>query len=245
MIYYSPALVYFLQKTEPPPKSIPLLVSGINLPWAIKIPLRYRSPRELDAIIGPILFFSRKEMVWPRRIAPPFGAEQSGMREWRSEWAHHAPMRPPGIDNIVAVEDGSLLVQGDPADIEELTALVHALDIPIPSVECRLDVIRGKQKVLSASASGKVGTVVKASNRVLGPATKAVRIELTFKILPLGVGRYEVESQGSVSVPLAKSGMRLEKTFQSTQSLTPGESVTLDRIELGNEVVSLVLSLKK
>ncbi|WP_394796203.1 hypothetical protein [Armatimonas sp.] len=240
MIYYSPALVYLLQKTEPPPKSIPLLVPGINLPWAMKIPLRYHSPREFDPLIGPIYYANRERITWPLRGGYIPGVHVDGA----PVKGLHGPMRPPGIDNIVALEDGSLLVQGDPADIEELTALVHALDIPIPSVECRLDVVRGKQKVLSASASGKVGTVVKASNRVLGPATKAARIEMTFKVLPLGMGRYEIESQGSVSVSLAKSGMRLEKTFQSIQPLTPGQSVTLDRIELGNEVVILVLSLK-
>ena len=106
-------------------------------------------------------------------------------------------------------------------------------------------VVRGKQKVLSASASGKVGTVVRASNRVLGPATKAARVEVTFKILPLGVGRYEIESQGKVSVPLTRRGMRLEKAFQSTREFTPGQTITLDQVEIAGETVQLLLTLNR
>ncbi len=233
-----PCLAVFALLLQPPQPPLP----PVNLKWAMKIPFRYRSPREFDSLIGPIYYANRERTTWPLRgssYGPGVavdGALKPGL---------YGPMRPPGIDNIVALEDGSLLVQGDPADIEELTSLVHALDIPIPSLECRLDVVRGKQKVLSASASGKVGTVVKASNRVLGPTAKAARIELTFKILSLGVGRYEIESQGSVSVPLAKSGMRLEKTFQSTREFTPGQTLTLDRVEIGGETVQLVLMLSR
>jgi hypothetical protein len=240
LVPYLSAFLILLQPPQPPLSTVELK-SG-HFAWAIKIPLRYRSPREFDSLIGPILFSSQKAMTWPRRVQPRFG-ETSGMELLRSEWSFNGEMRPPGIDRIVALEDGSLLVQGDPADIDELTALVRALDFPIPSVECRLDVVRGKQKVLSASVSGKVGTVAKASNRVLGPATKAARIEVTFKILPLGVGRYEIESQGSVSVPLTKSGMRLEKTFQSTREFTPGQTLTLDRVEIGDETVQLLLAI--
>ncbi|WP_309714329.1 hypothetical protein [Armatimonas sp.] len=239
MLPYLPAvLVLLLQPPQVVEQVCPPSIQG-------KISLCFRTARELDSIIGPILFPSRKEMVWPRRIAPAFGTEQSGMSGWRSEWAHHAPMRPPGIDNIVALENGTLLLQGNSADIDELTALVRALDVPIPSVECRLEVVRGKQKLLSASALGKVGTVVKANNALTGPATVAARVEATFKILPLGVGRYEIESQVKVSVPLAKRGMRLEKTFQSTREFTLGQTLTLDQVEIGGETVQLFLTLNR
>lgn len=206
-----------------------------NSPYT-KIFLRHCTAKDLALTLG-ISFI-------PPQLIPSLLPDSYGYAKTMLPNGGVRSLRPPGVDNIIALGDGSLLVQGDPADVEELQALIHALDVPIPSVECRLDVVRGKQKVLSASVAGKAGTVVKATNALVGSATKAARIEATFKILPLGVGRYEIESQGKLSVPLAKRGMRLEKTFQSTRELALGETLTLERTELNGEVVSLTLSLK-
>lgn len=230
---YLPVVLILLQPPQPP-------LPSVNLKWAMKIPLRYRSPREFDALFGPIYYPNSQRITWPLRGGYTPGASISGARVPGFE----GPMRPPGIDTIVAMDEGALLVQGDPADIEELTAFVRELDFPIPSFECQLEVVRGKQKVLSASAAGKAGTVVKATNVLTGPAAVAARVEVTFKILPLGVGHYEIESQGKVSVPLARRGARLEKTFQSTREFTPGQTLTLDRVEIGGETVQLLLTIK-
>ena len=218
-VSYLAAFLVLLQPPQPP-------LPSVNLKWAMKIPLRYRSPREFDALFGPIYYPNSERITWPLRGGYTPGASISGARVP----GFQGPMRPPGIDTIVAMDEGALLVQGDPADIEELTAFVREL--------------RGKKKLLTATAAGKAGTVVRATNALTGPAAVAARVEVTFKITPLGVGRYEIESQGKVSVPLAKRGMRLEKTFQSTRELTPGQTLTLDRVELGGETVQLLLTVK-
>jgi hypothetical protein len=228
-----PAVLILLQQQETTGIACPPATSG-------EIVLRYRSPRELDSLIGPIYYPNREKISWPLRGSSyGFGIHVDGA----PVKGLYGPMRPPGIDTIVALENGKLLLVGDAADIQEVIALVRSLDIPIPSIECRLEVVRGKQKLLTAMAAGKVGTVVKATNALTGPAAVAARVEVTFKVLPLGVGRYEIESQGKVSVPLARRGARLEKTFQSTREFTLGQTLTLDRVELGGETVQLLLTL--
>lgn len=163
----------------------------------------------------------------------------------QSEWSNHGPMRPPGIDVLVALEDNTLLVMGDPTDIGELRSLLRKLDLPVPTVECTLSVVSGKRTVLTTSTTGKAGTTLQAASTLSGPPTKAAQVAATFTILPLGVGRYELKVQGSVSVPLTAKGSRLTKTFQSTQELSLGQTITLDRTELGGEPVQLQLTLKK
>ncbi|MCX6365617.1 MAG: hypothetical protein NTX57_02775 [Armatimonadetes bacterium] len=51
-------------------------------------------------------------------------------------------LRPPGIDNILSSDaDNTLIVQGDPADIDELKALIRLLDVAPKQVEIRAEFV--------------------------------------------------------------------------------------------------------
>jgi general secretion pathway protein D len=51
-------------------------------------------------------------------------------------------LRPAGIDNILASDaDNTLIVQGDPADIDELKALIRLLDVAPKQVEIRAEFV--------------------------------------------------------------------------------------------------------
>lgn len=208
--------------------SAPRFNQNQTAPYA-KILLRHRTPQELAGLLGGII-------TLPFTPKPgPIPVLSSDGKRFITPPPNSRSLRPPGIDNIIAVGEGTLLVQGAPADIEELRNLIQQLDVPIPSVECRAEVVSvsgGKQNrntLLAAIGTGKSGTEIKAVSKFSGTPAQTSRLDVTIKATPLGDNYFEVETRWEASVPLqgAQKGqlVRLEKTFSNTRRIKAGDTM--------------------
>lgn len=233
-----------------------------------KITLRNRTAKELSPLLGGFLMPSQpvpQQSYITVPIPPrPFNPQnpQGSVETATSKLIPARSLRPPGIDTIIALEDATLLVQGEPDDVKELRALIQALDVPVPSVECSLEVVRvsdagknSRNSLLSVKASGKVGTEMKATSKFSGTPAQTSRLDATFKLTALGSDRYEVESHCELSLPFSNTKgqlTRLEKTFSNTRQLKVGQTLMLDGMILkeehgatkGGEEVLFFLTLK-
>ena len=154
-------------------------------------------------------------------------------------------LRPPGIDNILAIGNSTLLVQGDPNDTEELRELIRQVDVPIPSVECRVEVVSvsagktNRNTLLAAIESGKCGTEIKAISKFTGTPAQTSKVDVTVTATPLGGNFFEVETRWEASIPLpgAQKGqlVRLDKTFSNTRRVKGGDTVMFGGVVIKEE----------
>jgi hypothetical protein len=152
---------------------------------------------------------------------------------------------PAGITNIFALENNTLLVEGDSQGIAELKELIQQLDIPSKSVECEVEITRivrhGKkteQSTFITSGSGLEWTDIEVMDVIKGSAEKQRSIKVDLRVLPLGNGSYEVESAWNISLPLVgkkQDLQRFEKDFHSTRQYAPGERTIVSRTVQKNE----------
>ncbi len=213
------------------------------------IPVRYRTVSELAPLLGGIATMGRPLPELKMVPNPNFSPDPYSQRA-RSDMSSRAmiPVRsllPPGIDNVIAVGDGSLLVKGDPDDIEQLKELIQQLDVPIPSVECRIEVVsvsagkKNRNMLLQAMETGKCGTEIKAVSKTVGTAAQSSRLDVTIKATPLGGNEFEVETRWEASVPIlgAQKGqlVRLEKTFSNTRRVKAGAIMMFGGVILKEE----------
>ena len=213
------------------------------------IPVRYRTVSELAPLLGGIATMGKplpelKMMPNPNFSPDPYS--QQARSDMRSR--PMIPVRsllPPGINNVIAVGNGSLLVKGDPEDIEQLKELIKQLDVPVPSVECRIEVVsvsagkKNRNMLLQAMETGKCGTQIKAVSKTVGTAAQSSRLDVTIKAMPLGGNEFEVETRWEASVPIlgAQKGqlVRLEKTFSNTRRVKAGDTMMFGGVVLKEE----------
>ncbi|WP_395094712.1 hypothetical protein [Armatimonas sp.] len=216
--------------SKPPPLVTPTAPFNHNQTASYeKILLRHRTPQELAGLLGGIITLPFTPKPGPTPVLSSDG------KRFITPLPNLRSLRPPGIDNIIAVGEGTLLVQGDAADIEELRNLIRQLDVPIPSVECRAEVVSvsgGKQNrntLLASLGTGKSGTEIKAVSKFSGTPAQTSRLDVTIKATPLGDNYFEVETRWEASVPLqgAQKGqlVRLEKTFSNTRRIKAGDTM--------------------
>jgi hypothetical protein len=155
-------------------------------------------------------------------------------------------LRPPGIDNLIALDNATLLVQGDPADIDELQELIRCLDVPIPSVTFKVEIVRiigsgkkARQIPFGTTATGKAGQSVKLTNRLIGGAAQLSQLQGTVKATTLEKDRFEIDGQWEVSLPLQASGkepfLRLEKTLECKRQVRTGERILMEYLTFSEE----------
>ncbi len=201
-----------------------------------RINLVYRTPQELSGLLGGIMSLP----YTPKPALPPVLSPDG--KQFIASPTNQRSIRPAGIDNIISVGDGSLVVQGDPEDIDELKAIIRLLDVPVPSVECRIEVVsvsagkKDRNILLQTMETGKCGTEIKAASKTVGTAAQSSRLDVTIKATPLGDGEFEVETRWEASLPLPGAQkdqlVRLEKTFSNIRRVKAGETTMFGGIVL-------------
>ena len=216
--------------------SPPIETPARPVPSWVEIPLHFRTPQEFSELLGGIITLPYIPKTGPARVLSPDG---------KRFMMPPSSLRPPGVDNIVAVGNGRLLVQGDPEDTNRLRELIQQLDVAIPSVECRVEVVtvsdgkRSKSVLLQAMETGKCGTEIKAVSKFSGTPAQTSKLDVTLKATPLGGNFFEVETrwEGSIPLPGAQRGqlVRLEKTFSNTRRVKGGDTVMFGGVVIKEE----------
>lgn len=238
LTYLTQGNVWIVKPLSQPTSVVPVSTVTPARPtsgWAT-IPVRYRTVSELSELLGGIMVLPYVPKPGP---TPQLSADG---KRFITPPLNQRSLRPPGIDSIVAVGNGSLLVQGDPGDVEQLKEVIHQLDVPIPSVECRIEVVsvsagkKNRNMLLQAMETGKCGTEIKAVSKTVGTAAQSSRLDVTIKATPLGGNEFELETRWEASVPLpgAQKGqlVRLEKTFSNTRRVKGGATMMFGGVVL-------------
>jgi hypothetical protein len=234
------------------------------------ITVRYRTLDELETVLGGIVRLADSDPLSekpapvakaPAGINPManmgggfgsgfgggggFGGGLSARQRRQLSGAGSGALRPPGVDAIYALANGTLLVQGDKAEIEELARRLKTIDVPTPTLEYRIEVVAvgsgkgGRSTLLSAVESGKCGREITALSKFSGTPAQTSRIEVALVATPLGDNYFEVESRWDASVPLLGTLkgqlIRLEKSFSNTRRVRAGETMMFGGVILKEE----------
>ena len=251
LIYTKEGGVWIVKPLPQPTTVLPTPSETTDRPvskWTT-IPVRYRTVSELAPLLGGIATMGKPlpelKMMPNPNYSPNQPNQRTGFGGGSSPMIPIRSLLPPGIETVVAVGNGTLLVQGDPADIQELKELIQQLDVPVPSVECRIEVVsvsagkKNRNMLLQTMETGKCGTEIKAVSKTVGTAAQSSRLDVTIKATPLGGNEFEVETRWEASVPLpgAQKGqlVRLEKTFSNTRRVKGGATMMFGGVVLKEE----------
>jgi hypothetical protein len=209
-----------------------------------KISLNFRSPEDLAGVLGgiTILPYTSKSVSL---AAPVMSVVPSGMGGFGTYVS--TSLRPSGVNNIVALGDGALLIQGEASAVAELKTLIRQLDVAVPSISCRVEVVsvagggknQNRNVLLAPFATGKCGTEIKASSKFSGTPAQTSKIDVVIKAIPMSDNYFDVETRWEASIPLpgAQKGqlIRLEKIFSTTRRVKAGETVVFGGVILKEE----------
>lgn len=226
--------------------AVPSLAQNSSQSLYQRITLRHCTAQDLDPILGvqffPPRLFSSASLGHGGAFSGA-GGMGPGVRVLGNA---QRSLRPPGIDNLIALDNATLLVQGDPADIDDLREIIRCLDVPIPSVTFKVEIVRiigsgkkGRQVLFGTTATGKAGQSVKLNNRLIGGVAQLSQLQGTVKATTLEKDRFEIDGQWEVSLPLTASGkepfLRLEKTLDCKRQVRTGERVLLEHLTFSEE----------
>jgi hypothetical protein len=151
--------------------------------------------------------------------------------------------RLTGINAILTAGDRTVMIQGEPKALEELTELLVEFDRPVPSVECSIEVVvatsSGRSSLLKTVESGLCGTEIKSEGKFTAAAQPASRLNVTIRPRSLNNNEFELETswEASIAVPGAQKGqfIQIEKTFTTTRRVKAGETMTFGGVVIKEE----------